>query len=191
MSRPVLRTLALLVFMFALLALSGCSNPDAPTSTTGASSTSSPQNAGEPPTPPPSSFAAQAPTVVRATPVGALEEFAGLYVNWTYRTLTRDQRRLAAMSVGPSRLAERQAATASQADSTIARGHIYNTGQILSIAPDRSHTGTWIIVTRERTGSNGASSTEYDGLQAAYHVTLAKLASVPGGYAVETWLPQS
>ncbi len=45
----------------------------------------------------------------------------------------------------------------------------------------------WVIVTREQTGGD----TQYEGLPAAYHVTLAKLASVPGGYAVSEWLPQS
>jgi riboflavin synthase alpha subunit len=113
--------------------------------------------------------------------------FARLYVNWTYRTLSSNQRTLAAMSVGPARMVERQAAAASSTDTTISRGHIYNTGQIVSIAHDLSHTEMWVIVTREQTGG----STEYDGLQPAYHVTLAKLASVPGGYTVETWLPQT
>ena len=44
-----------------------------------------------------------------------------------------------------------------------------------------------MIVTREQTGGN----TQYEGLPAAYHVTIAQLASVDGGYAVERWLPQS
>lgn len=187
MSRLVVRTLALLVFVFALVALLGCSNPDAPSATTGAASTSSPQNAGELPAPPPPSSSAQAPAGVQATPAEALEAFARLYINWTYRTLTGNQRRLAAMSVGPARLAEGQAAVASRADTTIARGHIYNTGQIVSVAPELSHTGTWVLVTREQTGG----SSEYQGLQAAYHVTLAKLAHVQDGYVIESWLPQS
>ena len=45
----------------------------------------------------------------------------------------------------------------------------------------------WTIVTREQTSGAG----EYEGLPAAYHVTLAKLAAVGGGYAVSEWLPQS
>ncbi len=187
MSRPLLRALTLLALVFALLALSGCHNPDAPSATIGAASTSSPQNAGELPAPPPPSSSAQAPAGVQATPAGALEAFARLYVNWTYRTLTSNQRRLAAMSVGPARLAERQAAAASSADTTIARGHIYNTGQIVSVAPERAHTGTWVIVTREQTGG----SSEYQGLPASYHVTLAQLTHLPGSYAISQWLPQN
>lgn len=187
MSRAVLQSLALLAILFALLALSGCTNPDAPGATSGAASTSSPQNAEEPPAPPPPSSQAQAPAGVQPTPVKVLEAFARLYVNWTYRTLPSNQRQLTGMSVGPARMAERQAAAASSADTTITRGHIYNTGQIVSIARDLYHAGTWVVVTREQT----AGSSEYEGLQAAYHVTLAKLASVPGGYAVEEWLPKT
>lgn len=187
MSRHVLRALVLPALMFALLALSGCTNPDTPSATTGAAPTSSPQNAGELPAPPPPSSSAQAPAEVQATPAAAVEAFARLYVNWTYRTLAGNQRRLAAMSVGPARLAERQAVAASRADTTIVRGHIYNSGQIVSVAPERSHTATWVLVTHEQTGG----SSEYEGLRAAYHVTLAKLAHIPQGYVIESWLPQS
>ena len=168
-----------------VLALAGCTNPDAPATTVDASG--SPQNAGEPAAPPPPAAGAQGPVSVQATPEKALEAFAALYMNWTYRTLTEHQRMLAAMSVGAARLAEQQAVASSQNDTTIARGHIYNHGEIVSIAPDLAGTGSWVIVTREQTGGN----TQYEGLGAAYHVTIAKLASVPGGYAVEQWLPQN
>jgi hypothetical protein len=185
MNHPVLRTLLVLVVLSAVVALPGCTNPDAPSTTT--ETATSPQNTGEPPAPPPPSSQAQGPADVQPTPVKALEAFARLYVNWTYRTLTGDQRQLAAMSVGAARLAERQAAASSQADTTIARGHIYNTGQILSVAPDLTAAGMWVVVTREQTGG----SSEYQGLEAAYHVTLAKLARVQQGYVIESWLPQS
>jgi hypothetical protein len=187
MNHHVLRTLLVLVVLSALVALSGCTNPDAPSTTTEAVSRSPAQSPGEPLAPPPPSPSGQAPTEVQPTPLKALEAFAWLYTNWTYRTLTSDQKRLAAMSVGAARLAERQAAAASQADTTITRAHIYNSGQIVSIAPDATQHATWVIVTREQTGG----SSEYEGLPAAYHVTLAKLATVPHGLAVQSWLPQS
>lgn len=188
MNRPILRALTLLALViFAVVVLSGCTNPDAPSTTSSGASTSSPQNAGELPAPDPPSSQAQKPAAVQATPARAVEAFAQLYVNWTYRTLTSNQRRLAAISVGPARLAEQQAAAASQVDTTIARGHIYNTGQIVSLSSERSHVGTWVLVTREQTGG----SSEYQGLQAAYHVTLAKLAHISQGYVIESWLPQS
>jgi hypothetical protein len=91
------------VALLAAVALAGCTNPDAPTTSTSGSASSSPQNAGEPPAPPPPSASAQAPLDVQATPTKAIAAFAELYVNWTYRTLTEHQRTLAAMSVGAAR----------------------------------------------------------------------------------------
>lgn len=170
-----------------VVVLVGCSNPDAPGAGPKTTSTSSPQNAGEPPAPAPASSASQAAADVQSTPTAALTAFSRLYSNWTYRTLTSDQRKLAAMSVGVARLAEQQAAASSQADTTIARGHIWNSGQIVSIAGDLSQPGAWAVVTREQTGGGA----QYEGLPASYHVTLARLARVSGGWAVSEWLPQS
>lgn len=173
--------------LLAVVALAGCTNPDAPSAEQGTTSSATPENPGEPPAPAPPAPAAQAPAGVQPTPVRALAAFSQLYTNWTYRTLSSNQRTLAAMSVGAARLAEQQAAASSRADTTIARGHIFNSGQILSIARDLQRADAWVIVTREQTGGD----TQYEGLPAAYHVTIAQLASVPGGYAVEQWLPQS
>jgi hypothetical protein len=186
MSTRAVKALTPICVLLAAVALAGCTNPDAPSSVQG-TSTASPQNTGEPPAPAPPTPAAQAPAEVQATPVKALEAFARLYVNWTYRTLSANQQRLAAMSVGAARLAERQAAASSRGDTTITRGHIYNSGQVVSIAPDLSRPGRWVIVTREQTGGD----TQYEGLPAAYHVTLAQLARVPGGYAVSQWSPET
>jgi hypothetical protein len=172
--------------LLAAVALAGCTNPDAPSSVQGTSS-ASPQNPGESQAPAPPGPAAQAPAGVQPTPAKALAAFSQLYTNWTYHTLNSNQRTLAAMSVAAARLAEQQAAASSRADTTITRGHIYNHGQILSIAPDASRPGTWVIVTREQTGGD----MQYEGLPASYHVTLAQLARVPGGYAVSQWLPQN
>jgi len=187
MSRRTLKGLIAACVLLGALALTGCANPDAPSAGPRTTSAASPQNAGEPPAPAPASPATQTPASVQPTPLAALTTFSRRYTNWTYRTLTSDQRMLAAMSVGAARLAERQAAASSEADTTIARGRIWNSGQIVSVAPNVSRPGTWVIVTREQTGG----STQYEGLPAAYHVTLAQLASVPGGYAVSEWLPQS
>jgi len=181
------RLISLCCSLLAVVVLASCTNPDAPTVSSGTPTSSSPRNPGEPPAPAPPAPGAQAPIDVQSTPAKALAAFSRLYMNWTYRTLSEDQRTLAAMSVDPARLAEQQAAASSQADTTIARGHIYNSGQVISIARDLAQPDTWAIVTREQTGGD----TQYEGLPAAYHVTLAQLAQVPGGYAVSQWLPQS
>lgn len=124
---------------------------------------------------------------MQTTPQRALADYANRYINWTYQTLTADQQTLGRSSVGAARLAEQQAAAHSRADATLARGQVWNDGQTISINQDLASPGTWVVVTREQTGGN----TEYEGLPASYHVTLAKLAAVPGGYAIEQWLPQS
>lgn len=173
--------------LLATVALAGCTNPDAPSAGQGTTSTASPQNPGEPQAPAPPTPATQTPAEIQPTPSKALAAFSQLYTNWTYRTLSSNQRTLAAMSVGAARLAEQQAAASSRADTTITRGHIYNSGQIVSIAPDLARADTWVIVTREQTGGDA----QYEGLPASYHVTLARLARVPGGFAIELWLPQS
>jgi pyruvate/2-oxoglutarate dehydrogenase complex dihydrolipoamide acyltransferase (E2) component len=185
-SRPFREPIAFCLLVGAV-ALAGCTNPDSASTGPQTAVTASPQNAGEQPAPAPASSASQTPADVQPTPAKALTAFSRLYSNWTYRTLTADERALAAMSVGAARLAEKQAAASSEADTTIRRGRIWNSGQIVSIASDLAGPGTWVIVTSEQTGG----STEYEGLPAAYHVTLAKLARVPGGFAVSKWLPQS
>jgi hypothetical protein len=91
------------------------------------------------------------------------------------------------MSVGAARLAEQQAVATSEGDRAIRQGHIHNSGQVVGVGPDLAHGGMWVVVTRERTGG----ATQYEGLPASYHVTLAQLARVTGGYAVSQWLPQS
>lgn len=178
------RTPGTLVLMLVLaVTLGGCTNPDAPDADRTATTT----NAGEPAPPPPPLPASEAPFGVQTTPQRALAYYAHRYINWTYRTLTADQQALARASVGAARLAEQQAAAHSRADTALARGRVWNRGQTISINQDLAAPGTWVVVTREQTGGN----TAYEGLPASYHVTLAKLAAVPGGYAVEQWLPQT
>jgi hypothetical protein len=177
-------------FVIAIVAaavLVGCRNPDVPGANSAVASGASPANAGEPSPSPPPSPPSQAPFGVHTTPQRALAAYATRYINWSYHTLTADQYALARSSVGAARLAEQQAAAQSHSDTAIARGRIWNRGTTISVAPDLGSPSTWVVVTREQTGG----STEYQGLPASYHVTLAKLAAVPGGYAVEQWLPQN
>ncbi len=192
MSARTRTALVLTAAMAAALALAGCTNPDAPAGSPGepasaAAAAAAPRSAGEPAAPAAPTPASQAPADVQASAQAALAAFAQIYINWTFQTLTGRQLTLAAMSVGAARIAEQQAAASSRADSTISRGHIFNTGRVVSIAPDRLAPGMWIVVTREQTGGDS----QYEGLPAGYHVTLAQLAAVPGGYAVTQWLPQS
>ena len=158
-----------------------------PTSTASSPAANPAQNPGEQPAPPPPAPASQTPTSVQSTPADAITQFATLYMNWTWRTLAAHERELAALSVGPARLSEQQAAAAASGDSTIAQTRVYNNGQIISITRSLTNPKQWVIITREQTGGNS----QYDGLQASYHVTLAELAQLNNsGWTVSEWLPQ-
>jgi hypothetical protein len=169
------------------LALGGCSNPDAPVSGGGSGEQAAVSSPGEPKAPPPPPDSSYTPANVKRTPVEALATFAVLYVNWNYRSLTAQQRTLGAISLGAARTAELQAAASSASDGTLTAARIVNRGSVVSVARDRDRAGSWVVVTHEQTSGTG----DYEGLPGAYHVTVARLARVPGGYAVSEWLPQS
>jgi hypothetical protein len=117
----------------------------------------------------------------------AVERFAVAYVNWSYRTLAADQQRLAAWAVGGARASELQARQETARDRPLVRGRIFNAGSVITAAPVNGGDGSlWVCVTRERTGGSG----EYESLPAAYHVTLATVARVAGGWAVSSWRPE-
>lgn len=188
--RSVRGVVVLACALLGAVTLGGCRNPDAPAAThTAAVTHKAPAlgSPGEPRAPDAPSAASQVRAKPQSTPQGALETFALRYINWNYRTLSAQQRALGAMSVGAARLAERQAAASAQNDGTIARAQVFNSGAVVSVAPDLSEAGRWVVVTRERTGGDG----NYQGLPAGVHVTLSELARVPGGYVVSQWLPQS
>lgn len=170
-----------------VLAASSCSNPYVTKSGGGGTGASSVQNVGEPPAPAPRQDGAGGVVGPQATPQAAIMRFAKVYANWSYRTLVVQQLGLAAMSVGAARLAERQAAATTGADSTLARGRISNSGVVLSVSGDLARAGWWVVVTSERTVGNG----EYEGLAASDHIVLAQVARVGGGWAVSEWLSQS
>jgi hypothetical protein len=180
--------LVALAGLVIVLGLAGCSNPyatsqrDGPTSGGGGV-----QNVGEPRAPAPRQAGAQAPVRTQRTPQQAILQFANRYANWTYQTLAEDQLSLASISVGAARLAEQQAATATRADTTLARARIANSGEVLSISPDLTQGGWWVVVTRERT----VGAAEYEGLAPEIHIALVQLASVDNGWAISQWLPQS
>src|ERR1035437_623937 len=104
MRRHAMRGLIALCLLLVVVALAGCTNPDAPSTAPSTTSSASPRNSGEPSAPPPPSLAAQAAAGVQRTASEAIAAFAQLYVNWTSRTLTANQRTLAAMSAGAARL---------------------------------------------------------------------------------------
>jgi hypothetical protein len=128
-----------------------------------------------------------APLAPASSPQSAVERFADNYINWSYQTLADDQQHLAALSVGEARSSELQARQQTERDSALARGRVFNTGTVVTVGPVKGAGGNvWACVTREQTGGQG----EYAALATAYHVTLATVARVPGGWAVGSWRPE-
>lgn len=173
----------LVVLAIAAVVLVGCANPDAippPSAPTG------PSSPGEPQAPAPTPPSRQAPATPQRTAADAVERFAALYTNWSYRTIGWHERELAAVAVGPARLWARQLA-ASDRLQTLARAHVSNRGRVLALSPEHGQPGWWVLVTRERTDGRG----EYAGLPEQDHLTLARAVAVPGGWAVSEWSPQN
>jgi hypothetical protein len=128
-----------------------------------------------------------APRDPARTPEQALERFTDSYINWSYATLEADQAHLAAIAVGEARASEEQARARTKGDSPLRRARIYNKGTIIAIAPLRGGgPQEWVICTREQTGGNS----EYAELQAGFHLTIATVQRVSGGWAVSAWRPQ-
>jgi len=129
-----------------------------------------------------------APAHPAGSPQQALERFAVRYVNWSYTTLASDEAALAAEAVGEARAFEEQARAQTARDSLLARGHIYNTGTVIGLARVRGGPPEeWVIDTREQTGGEQ----EYTGTGAGFHVSLATVQRVAGGWAVAVWRPES
>lgn len=129
-----------------------------------------------------------APSRPSVTAQQAITRYAALYINWTYRTLAARDAQLAAIAVSDARRAELQAAAQVKRDSTLKRGHIYNHGTVVAVSQAiGGPQGEYVVVTREQTGGDQ----EYAGLQAAFHVTLATVQAVTGGWGVSEWRPQS
>jgi hypothetical protein len=121
------------------------------------------------------------------TPTAALERFARLYINWNEHNLAAQQRTLAAISIGEASSTEAQAAAHTPADYELHNSHLANKGRIVAIAPSRpARPGSYMVVTRERTTGTGT----YDQLAPAYHLTIATVRRIPGGWTVSQWHPQ-
>jgi hypothetical protein len=124
-----------------------------------------------------------------ATAAQAVRRFANAYINWTTDTVAADMRALAARSVGQARSALELAAAQSASDYELQQGGISNRGQVEVVAARPSAHDQYIVVTREST--EATATTAYEGLRPAWHVALATVAPVRGGWVVSGWQPES
>jgi hypothetical protein len=123
------------------------------------------------------------------TAVEAVRAFATAYINWSADTVAVDMRALAARSTGQARSALELAAAQTASDYELRRGGIANSGTVEAVAPLPRARNEYVVVTREST--TATNTTAYDGLRPAWHVALATVARVGGGWAISGWEPQS
>lgn len=179
-------TLAFLAGLALLLAGCGLANHSSGSSSEHAAAGASPESPGEREGTAPAEKQPE-PVNPAGSPRAAVERFAESYINWSYATLAADEQRLAASAVGEARASELQSRQQTLRDRALARGRVFNTGTIVTVGLVAGAGGdVWACVTREQTGGEG----EYASLAAAYHVTLATVRQVPGGWAVSAWRPE-
>jgi hypothetical protein len=120
----------------------------------------------------------------------AVAAFASAYINWNARTVAADMAALAQRSVGQARSEMELAAAQTGSDYELQRGGIANSGTVEAVARLSGPAGRYVVVTREQTTATATNA--YQGLQPAWHVAVATVASVgPGRWAVSEWQPES
>ncbi len=124
------------------------------------------------------------------TAIAAVRSFAMAYINWSAGTVAGDMRALAARSIGQARSAMQLAAGQTAGDYELQRGGIANSGTVEAVAPLAGHGSQFVIVTREMT--TATNTTAYQGLQPAWHVTVATVAEPqPGRWVISDWQPEN
>jgi len=128
------------------------------------------------------------PGSLASSPQAALLRYALVYTNWRAASLGRHELQLAALAVGPARLAAEQTAASASAAAALAADHVRNTGVVLGIAHGQGPArGSWIVVTEERTTGGGP----YAGLPQSAHVTIARVQQWGQGWGVSEWTPET
>jgi hypothetical protein len=182
--------------LLACLALANCQDPYTQSAaTTGDSPRPYERRQAERPRgdelPPPVPSTAAAPTPresgARRTARTVLAAFCSRWANWSWRTIDRQQAKLARLATGP--LAEQLAAQTRQArlDRTLRRDRLAMRGRLvtLDLAPPGAP-GHAVCVAREQEVHNGRG--ELAG--GRHRVYLATLAHTAQGWGVSQWQPQ-
>jgi hypothetical protein len=138
------------------------------------------------PSPPPPAQTAADPA---ADPVSAVRAFVASFINWDATDVASQLSALASQSVGQARSAMQLAAAQAAGDYELQRGGIANSGAVESVAPLAGRAGEYVVVTLEQTTATATSA--YDGLRPAWHVAVATVVQVPGGWALSGWQPES
>jgi hypothetical protein len=125
-----------------------------------------------------------------SSPSAAIGAFARAYINWGADSVSADLRNLARRSIGQARAAAQLASAETAGDYELKRDGIANNGTVETVAPLPHHPDQYVVVTREWTTATGTSA--YQGLQPAWHVTVATVSPVGRGqWVVSGWQPES
>jgi hypothetical protein len=123
----------------------------------------------------------------RTTPRLAVSAFCLQWTNWSWRTIERQQRRLAALATGP--LAQQLTAEARVRvqDQALRRDRLGSRGHVVAIDVKRgAATRRAVCVAWEQQLSSGRA----DQMGARHHVYLVTVARTRDGWAVSRWQPQ-
>jgi hypothetical protein len=131
-----------------------------------------------------------APTIAdnaRATARSAVNVFCAQWTNWSWRTIGRQQRRLAALATGPLARELAAEAQARVQDQALRRDRLGARGHVVAIDVKRgSATRRAVCVAWEQPLTDGrANQTD-----ARHHVYLATVTRTRDGWAVSQWQPQ-
>lgn len=124
------------------------------------------------------------------SPVQAVGTFARIYINWTAQSVAGQMAELARASVGQARSEMELAAAQTARDPQLRAAGIANRGMVESVAPLAGTPDRYVVVTLESTSATDTSA--YQGLAAAWHVTVATvIEQSPGRWVVSNWQPES
>ena len=118
--------------------------------------------------------------------------FARAYINWTAATVSRRLASLALASIGQARSEMSLEAAQTAGDSQLRAGGIANHGDVEAVAALTGAADRYVVVTREATSAS--NTTAYQGLQPAWHVTIATVTLVARPrerWVVSGWQPES
>ena len=179
------------------LTLAGCSVLASPkpsttssSATTTAASTSPLARAQATHEYPPSREPRQRATGPSPSAITAIAIFATAYINWNADTVSGVMAALAARSIGQARSAMQLAAAHTATDYELKRGGVANSGEVRAIAPLAGSPNHFVVVTLERTTATNTNA--YQGLQPAWHLTIATVTQVGAGkWVLSGWQPEN
>jgi hypothetical protein len=183
MMRSALVTLALLAV------LAGCEDPynDDATDSPGRSNVVRPQGDDPPPRDGSRDAAPAFGTAVKDTPEAVVRAFCSQWSNWDWRTIARQQQRLAALATGALGRGLAAEAALRAHDRALRRDRLGARGRVVTIDVKRGwRVRDAVCVASQEQVARGRVDLE----GARYRVYLATVARTNAGWAVTRWEPQ-